>query len=721
MSRVSTELRFGYLSGYSFSGGDPYTSSGLGLGLGMIQNSGVATTDFWVGPAPISVIRPVEYSAAIPAQYPFPINWSKNLDWIFYADGAGAAATRRIIKATYNRSNGSFGIDGFITLNLLTQLTHTVRAFRMTYDTYTTGAVGGAVGQNYISGWNTNFSGDGICSGNRIGFGTTIPSNVSQWYVISGYGGQFGDTGLYLNTTLVSPVTSGAYVIEDLRAVMVTTNGTPAAGGVFLTKGLNAGMFTPAGTTISSGVSGDNQCAVYRLGNATTQTNTTAFGVGLENRTNPTGQTLWVLDTLANPVMFKYNIRKPLLLSGGLDLSSIQSVTAGGGAVAGTTSQVNNGIIATAQHGPGNGLKCLYFTTTTRVYRTNDLSTIASGSTTWVADNMTEVPAGGASTFAASALINTIEYSSTLDKFILSVNATTTPFKSYITKYKTDSSQFDRNWGVDTRQIDQSAADSSITPIASMTSAPYTVNANSGIVYLTTIGTTAILNRAYAIPLESDWEYASSTNACVITPAILTPNCNKYIRVYINEVKVIGGATTTNLGLTTEPYRVYYRTAGIDDNTGGWNLLTDYHDLSSVGSATKIQFRLEFRTIGTLGIPARLLALNVVYEDNNTLSNYQPSVANSDITNKRFAWRFATAFGSTVPTLRIQLYDAVSAGLLVDDNTGTPAGTFEKSTDGGSNWVAWTSADKGNETTYLRYTPASLGDNIKVQALLTLY
>jgi hypothetical protein len=68
----------------------------------------------------------------------------------------------------------------------------------------------------------------------------------------------------------------------------------------------------------------------------------------------------------------------------------------------------------------------------------------------------------------------------------------------------------------------------------------------------------------------------------------------------------------------------------------------------------------------------------------------------------------------------VRLYDAVSNSLLVDDETATPTGTFEQSTDLGLNWTAWTNADKTNENTYIRYTPLSLGDNIKVRALLTL-
>ena len=119
------------------------------------------------------------------------------------------------------------------------------------------------------------------------------------------------------------------------------------------------------------------------------------------------------------------------------------------------------------------------------------------------------------------------------------------------------------------------------------------------------------------------------------------------------------------------------------------------------------------------GIPARINGLTLIYDDLSNDSHYQPSVNFSSTTSKQFAWRFSTAFGSTVPTLRIRLYDAVTGGLLVDDNSAAPTGTWEKSTDAVS-FVAWTNADKGNETTYLRYTPLSLADSIKVRALLTL-
>ena len=68
----------------------------------------------------------------------------------------------------------------------------------------------------------------------------------------------------------------------------------------------------------------------------------------------------------------------------------------------------------------------------------------------------------------------------------------------------------------------------------------------------------------------------------------------------------------------------------------------------------------------------------------------------------------------------MRLFDAVTGGLLLDDNTLVPAGTWGKTTDG-TTWGSYNTTDKANETTYIRYTPYTLPDSIKVRALLTLY
>jgi hypothetical protein len=171
--------------------------------------------------------------------------------------------------------------------------------------------------------------------------------------------------------------------------------------------------------------------------------------------------------------------------------------------------------------------------------------------------------------------------------------------------------------------------------------------------------------------------------------------------------------------MTPEPYKVYYRTAGISDDSGTWTLCNDAGDLSGVAGAASIQFMFEFRTIGVFCIPARIYSITLLYEDTTTDSHYQPSVAQSNLTTKKFAWRFSSAWGSTVPTLKIRLYDAVTGGLLYTDWTSPATGSWRKSTNDGSTDAAYDTADKANDTTYIYYTPPSLGDNIKVRPLLT--
>lgn len=717
MSKIGTEIRFGGMSTYRL-GTDTYQSGALGIGPAMMQNTGSNTTDNWTGPIPIGIVRPMEASTQIPGIYPEGFAWSTGQDWGFLADNAAAAASRRVLMTTLDRGRGAYNLEGFITVNFPapTLGNQTIRAVAPTYGLFLSGQAMGNSGSFSITGFGAANWNSGLCAGNRIGFGTTDPTQVNVWYEVSGV---TSNTGLVLVNALTGTVNSGAYVAEDLRICLATTSSTTTGGGVFVVKGLRRELFQPAGTAIFGATGVDNLRLTYQLSDAATQTNIIALGCDNDVEVDKLTQNLWVLDTTTNPLAYCYNVRKPLTLTLGRDITTLVTKTNAGGALVGTASQANNVLIATANHGPGAGLSCMYFTTTTRVYRTSALSTITNGSTTWVADNMTEVPPGGANTFAASSLMNTLDYAPEVDKFVIAVNATTTPFRSYVTQYRTDGGQFDRIWGLDNRQIDQSTADAGVTPVPSMDGGPYSLWAVNGLVQVATIGTTAITNRVYTLPLGADWEYGSSTSCRIITPAIQTPNCDKFQRVYINNVRLLGGATGKNLGSPVEPFRTYYRTTGISDNSGSWTVLDDYGDLSGVAGTTNIQFMFEFRTIGLIGIPSKLLSVTVLYNDLSTDSHYQPSVANSSITTPYFAYRFATAWGSTVPTMRIRLYDAVSGGLLVDDNTASPSGTFQKSTDGGANWGVYSTSDKGNETTYVRYLPASLGSNIKVRALFT--
>jgi hypothetical protein len=86
--------------------------------------------------------------------------------------------------------------------------------------------------------------------------------------------------------------------------------------------------------------------------------------------------------------------------------------------------------------------------------------------------------------------------------------------------------------------------------------------------------------------------------------------------------------------------------------------------------------------------------------------HYCPSATYSSISENRFAWWFSSPFGTTVPRLKLVVYDGSNQHrkLLVDDSL-VKVCLWEQSIDGGKTWTKWTDADKMNEETYLRITP----------------
>lgn len=712
MAKIAVTTNFGSLSTYTYPGG--YDSTKLGLGPLMIQRSGSGESAY-TGPLEVALARPMEQSTNIPSIFPWAMQWSSTIDWIFLVDNATATTNRRVVMYTYNRSTGAFSWVGFVTITPPSGTNHTARGFRMTYDTYSTGTV--AVSGTAVTGTSTAWQTARFAAGARIGFGSTDPTQISTWYEISAI---TNDTSITL-TGSAGTINSGtAFVIEELRVILLTTASTTTNGGLFIGKGLHPGIFSPIGTTIAAATTTDNVRATFWLKDAATETNITGSGLAIQSKDSNTQHYVWALQGTTTMQLYKYNLRAALTLTSGADTANgFQYATGVTATLTGTATQLNNGRLASAGHGPGNGLNCIYFTTSTRIYRTNDISTITTGQTTFLADNAVEIPPGGTNTFAATSALSSIEMSSVIDKFVV-LSSGAAGVRSYITQYRTDSGQWDRIFLVDNKQIDQSIADSATTPIPSILARAFSGWSEGGILYIAGIGTTAQTNLLYALPVSADWQYATTTNCRVVLPEMLTPNCSTYDKVFTNALTILGGATGQGIGISPEPFRTYYRTTGISDNSGSWTLIDDTGDIANVTAASSIQLMYEFRTIGQNCVPNRLFNTTITYNDLSTDSHFQPSVTNSSASSKIFSWRFSTAFGSTVPTLRIRLYNAVTGGSLLDDTTTSSAsGTWEKSTDGGSTWGAYNTTDKGNETTYIRYTPTSIADNIRVRALLT--
>jgi hypothetical protein len=694
----------------------------------------------FLGPIAPAIGRPVEVmSGATPAIYPWAMQWSPTMDWVFFADGANATATQRRIQMwEFDRTNSAFNPKGHCVIQFPGIGAYTIQGFRMTYDPYYSGQVtvvaGGIVNGfqstvNSSTAWKTR----NIAAGSRIGFGSTNPNNITNWYRI---GHIISDTSIFLNPANGTPgiiSTSTNYVIEELRAIMETSNTTVGYSGLYVAKGLSYFDFPTNSSTLcpSCNTTVDSSRMCYWLADGTgpvlNARDISTCGVALEPMTDISTHFAYSVGLGAatggtSIRIHKYNLRAPLVIQPGLGRSNsaVTEVSTGLISVTATVSRVNNSRFGILRHGPLQDASAIYFVSTTKIYgiKTSD---IFNGATTGI-NVMSEVPPGGANMFAATSALNTIEHSSTLDRLIVMTTGATGA-RSYVTNFNTINGPMDHVFTADDKQLDQTTSDpigTNATPHVTTLSLAQTCWVEGGLAYFAGTGTSATTNFLHVAPVGVEWTYSSSTNTQgrLISPKFSTPNCNRYIRVYTVRDNMLGSDV---LGKRTDAMRISYRTAGIDDNTGAWSLLAEPNDLSGISAATAIQFLIEFKGITDFCVPARLMVLGLVYDDNTTDTHYQPSVKQSDYTNKYFAWRHALTFDASVPNLKIILTDAETTSTLLTDYTDVSTqGVWLKSTNAGASWGQFNNVDKTNEDTYIRYIPTSLADNIKVKATLLL-
>lgn len=690
-----------------------YDHTKWNVGKALIFNNGVTAVDKYISPH-FDAIRPVEESTSFSVSQIASYNLSTLTNYVFAVENSiTASATRRVHLWTINRKTGARSWSGFITLTLATATAHTVRDYKIDVKNESTGTV--AVSGTAVTGTSTLFNTNQVAIGARIGFGSTDPADIVTWYRITA---KASDTGATLATSAGTVTAGTPYVIQEFRQIYGATNATTTNGGVHIAKGVTIEDFIPTGTTIALAVATDNQKAVYWIKDASTQTNLAFAGCACNfAAATPTSLDAYVLDLISagNYKVFKYNFRAPLTVASGASTSAFVLAT-GNNAFTGTGSQNANCVFANAGHGTGSGVDSIYFVSTTRFMRA-PVSGIIAASTTWIVDTVTEIPTGGTSTYAATGVLSTLEYLDSIDAFIVGTTHAAGVF-SYVTKFVASGTAFDKTFGRDIKYNEQSAKDSNHPTVFNNSSTVFSyTSAGGNRIFACKQGTTALLNQIYIMSFGADWDYASLTSGRLISPSIPTINALKYYKVFINHVDYFGNNA---LGKSAESYRVYARTANITtDATTGWVLIDGTNDLSGFAGSSSIQFAIEFRTIGELCAPSRILGMNVEYEDNTTDSHYAISMGKSSPASKIFAWWFATAFGGTVPALRITLYDASTGGMLLTDTTTAAAnGTWEKTTDG-TTWTAYNTTDRANATTWIRYTPTSLADNIKVQAYIT--
>jgi len=313
--------------------------------------------------------------------------------------------------------------------------------------------------------------------------------------------------------------------------------------------------------------------------------------------------------------------------------------------------------------------------------------------------------------------MSTIEYMDSIDAFVVGTTHASSNF-SYITKYVASGTQFEYMFGRDFKYLEQSLKDNGHPSIFSnqITAMAFS-DAGANRLFAVKQWTTAATNHIYVLPFGADWNYAWATTGRLITPAISIANATKFYEAFVNNIRYIGDM---RLGKPTEPFRVLIRTTNITtDATTGWSIIDETNDISGF-SGSLVQFAIEFRTIGESCLPSRFLAVNISYEDDQMLTNYALSEEKSSSASKVIAFYFKTAFWGTVPNLRVNLYNVNTGGVILTDTTTSPTqGVWEKTTDG-TTWTAYNTTDRVNDTTYIRYTPTSIADNIRVEPRIVL-
>lgn len=676
-------------------------------------NLGSGQIDKFIGPAPLGVANFGESPLAIPSAFVHPVKISDDLFWIFGSDGASAAATRRVQLWSWIPSTNTYTLQGAITCTFPTTGNQTVRGIRAVLENYTTGSV--EVNGTAVTGSGTAWNTDQLSVGSRIGFGSTDPNQITQWYQISAIG---SDTSITLTTSAGTIASGSPYVIQDLTIIQATTNATTTNGGLFIIKGLQYADFNSPATVIPAATNVDRIKAVYWIKDAATITNTIIGGCALGDRDSWTQQYVYSTNGSSTSLkLYRYNIRAALTpTSGAFTLTGTDILITGTQTVTGNISQANNGRVTILNHGAGSGVPCLYLLTTTRILRV-PITSITAGSTTFVADSMSEVPPGGTSTNLSTAAFTSLDISSLLDKLV--VAGAGSQGTLYITDYYTGGQQIDRKSNSLTSQLPSAARnpDSPIFVHNIGNGIPFVWVEDGWLFWIYTQVATATINALTVYPLAADMEFQADINNRIILPKItLGATPAKLYRLLVNATQNLGNIT---FGVAPDMYKVQVRTSGIDDNSGLWTDVVQNGDLSGLGTPSSIQFAFQFRTAGVTMLPARVLSLALLYETDDALpSQYRWNYSDFDTTNGTFAWVQAVLFGTAIGVHTIDIYRAdTNALVLTQASTSTTNGEFEY-----WNGSAWT-AGLGTDTVGLRrrFVPSgSLPGSVDLYAKITI-
>lgn len=669
-----------------------YNHNKLNLGPDMRLYTGPKYIDNYISTVPTRIYRRLNHRFMSLLSI---FDYTEHLTWIFTVENNNW--TGQAIQAfLFDKRTNEVYPKGWFQQNIPNNTNNQTKTdFTHIYDKYSNGTV--ACSGTAVTGTNTSWYTDKVCAGARIGFGSTEPEFITDWYEIASVNSDFSITLLSTGPT----VTNSLYCLEELRFLLFQRHSTTNFGGLYYVKGCNFDDFKTFGIiTVPTATTVDRIKACYFLSDAATGTLTHSQGIALSPKINSNTQYVYGLhgrNTDANDnQIFTWNVRADLTnITSGNTTSALVSKTQkfnwgySGNAM---QQQYNSVVFANTKHGPGKNKNSLYIQFYDRTHRIETDKIIRDNSNAAPFEYVMQPTKYG--TAAGSIFKYKLNYMPEEDLFYGCDSSHNTHYGEYNLGYKApinhffSSYRFNNNSNNPARDIPDHL-DNYSGSIGSKAINRYTYLTNN-------VNNTD--NCLFYYCHGADFLFCKKYKNQIITPSIATFQSSKLIKVIVNDEMIRGRDT---VGINTENYRIYARTTGIEDDSGYWNILDATGDISFLKPTDKIQYMFEFQTIGFLTTPREIFSVSTIFESNSEIiPEFEWSLSDSGsnvvgfIQNEKIRKDFILL--ESQPIIKISAFDYDTNTLLFSQNSNQSTyGVFQYHD--GSSWVTGLGANTTNK------------------------
>lgn len=573
--------------GYNSTGYDP---SYVNLGYLMYRYSGANKYDNYVSPLKLEHIFHGANYYNNTFNFLFKvIRYTKNLDYLFTINNSN---TQNIQYMIYNRKENKFYQGGVVNIFFRGTTNMYIYDADINVESSSDGYI--TVSGNTVTGTNTRFNSSGFSVGSRIGFGSTNPEAITEWYEVASI---ISDTSLTLTETLSKTYPPNSpYIIEEV--IMLSANYWNTSpynlGGVYITKGMNF-TFMKHNNTVPFATTVDRIRATYRIINSGTNLITYAGSLVSLPKVSNNEHIFYASIEQGNTLRIAcFNAKAPLTLTAGESTSALKFITKSYDCI-----NTADGLrMFCLPFGPGRNKYSIYFRSGgATVLQRIDLDDLKQDADLFGQDHGYVRSIANAYRGFNQVNPSNARYIPNLEQMLFS--ATLNTVVPYDTNYPYHYNEF----GEVTFENSDYRMPSKDTVSHLRESSNF--NISDGLWYYV-----ANSYKLGVFPGEADWRFASRNNARIITHSIDTSHITKFNKLLVHHPEVLG---SHDLGSMPEPFRVYFRTEGISDDSGDWSLLNDSFDMSFITPKDNIQFMFEFRVLGRASVPNRIYGLSISY------------------------------------------------------------------------------------------------------------